>query len=183
MTKKARIPEGLRKLFSNRARTFAETILSLIPPPSSATVQLRCTGSQPCLHCCSHGDRMSFLLREDDPSGYCKLLNQCFVVASDIAASPPYSHHHSRWSQLEVSLSHTHAANFWRKEVQFCLYTKMKNRGKLEIIVDLWNEICIRLLEKENSVLYMKWSLLHLLESTNSITIECYNLLLTHSLI
>ncbi|KAL7608201.1 hypothetical protein Lser_V15G09733 [Lactuca serriola] len=102
MTKKPRIPEGLRKLFKNRARTLAETILSLIPPPSSATVQLRCTGSQPCLHCCSHGDRMSFLLREDDPSDYCKLLNQCFVVASDIASSPPYSHHHSRWSQLEI---------------------------------------------------------------------------------
>lgn len=115
MTKKARIPEGLRKLFSNRARTFAETILSLIPPPSSATVQLRCTGSQPCLHCCSHGDRMSFLLREDDPSDYCELLNQCFVVVSDIAASPPYFHHHSRWSQLEVSLTHTHTQQvyFW----------------------------------------------------------------------
>ncbi|CAH1415622.1 unnamed protein product [Lactuca virosa] len=96
------MPEVLWKLFQNRALTLAETILSLIPQPSSATVQLRCTGSQPCLHCCSHGDRMSFLLREDDPSDYCKLLNQCFVVASDIAASPPYFHHHSRWSQLEI---------------------------------------------------------------------------------
>ncbi|KAI3764304.1 hypothetical protein L2E82_14311 [Cichorium intybus] len=69
MTKKPRVPGVLWKLFQNRARTLAETILSLIPPQqSSATVQCRC--SRHCLHCCCDGDRMSFLLREDDPSDY-----------------------------------------------------------------------------------------------------------------
>ncbi|XP_024989026.1 telomerase reverse transcriptase [Cynara cardunculus var. scolymus] len=98
------VPQVLWKVFRNRARTLAETILSLIPPPSSATVQCLCKGSGHCLRCCCDGDRMSFLFRENDPSDYRKLLNQCFVVVSDSdnAPSPPPFDPHSRWFQLEL---------------------------------------------------------------------------------
>ncbi|KAI3719588.1 hypothetical protein L6452_20490 [Arctium lappa] len=99
MAKKRIVPEVLWKVFQNRARTLAETILSLIPP---ATVQCRCKGSGHCLRCCCDGDRMPFLLRENDPSDYRKLLNQCFVVVSDNAPSPPPFDPHSRWPQLEI---------------------------------------------------------------------------------
>ncbi|KAI3515964.1 hypothetical protein L1887_14871 [Cichorium endivia] len=102
MTKKPRVPGVLWKLFQNRARTLAETILSLIPQQSSATVQCRGKCSRHCLHCCCDGDRMSFLLREDDPSDYRKLLSQCFVVVSDNAPSPPPFDPRSHWSQLEI---------------------------------------------------------------------------------
>ncbi|KAL7603250.1 hypothetical protein Lser_V15G15665 [Lactuca serriola] len=102
MTKKPRVPGVLWKLFQNRAHTLAETILSFIPPSSSATVQCRCKDSRHCLRCCCDGDRMSFLIREDDPSDYSKLLNQCFVVVSDNAPSLPPFDPHSRWSQLQI---------------------------------------------------------------------------------
>ncbi|KAK9075009.1 hypothetical protein SSX86_003328 [Deinandra increscens subsp. villosa] len=87
------------KMFQNRARTLSETLLSLIPP---GTVQCRCKGSPDCIRCGSDGERMSFLLREDDPSEYRELLNNCFVVVSDNGPSPPLFDHNTRYSQIEI---------------------------------------------------------------------------------
>ncbi|XP_071739579.1 telomerase reverse transcriptase [Rutidosis leptorrhynchoides] len=102
MAKKRRVPEVVWKLFRNRAQTLAETILSLIHSPSLAKVQCCCKDSRNCLRCCCAGDRMSFLLREDDPSDYRNLLNLCFIVISDNAPSLSHFDPQSRWSQLEI---------------------------------------------------------------------------------
>lgn len=101
--KNGTVPLVLWKFFKNRANTLAKTILSFIPPASPVAVKCRCKGSQNCLRCCSDCDRMSFLLREDDPSDYRKLLSQCFVVSFDNAPLPPPFDPHCRWSQFEVS--------------------------------------------------------------------------------
>ncbi|XP_021998773.1 telomerase reverse transcriptase isoform X17 [Helianthus annuus] len=95
-----RVPEVLWKLFGKRAQSLAEALLSLIPP---ATLQCRCKGSRACLRCrSSDTERMSFLLREDDPSHYRTLLNHCFVVLFHTAPSPPPFDYHSRFSQIEL---------------------------------------------------------------------------------
>ncbi|KAM0057268.1 putative RNA-directed DNA polymerase [Helianthus debilis subsp. tardiflorus] len=95
-----RVPEVLWKLFGKRAQSLAEALLSLIPP---ATLQCRCKGSRACLRCrSSDTERMSFLLREDDPSHYRTLLNHCFVVHFHTAPSPPPFDYHSRFSQIEL---------------------------------------------------------------------------------
>uniref|UniRef100_A0A2N9FAF5 Telomerase reverse transcriptase n=1 Tax=Fagus sylvatica TaxID=28930 RepID=A0A2N9FAF5_FAGSY len=95
MPKKRRVPEVLWRLFRDRARSLACTIVSLLPPPPSLC--LCCTGSQ-CLGC-SGAEAMSFLMRDDDPVDYLKLLNQCFVVVSDNAPPLSLSYSHSRWPQ------------------------------------------------------------------------------------
>lgn len=101
--KKRRVPQVLWRLYRNRARTLAETILSLLhSPPPVGPVDCRCGGWR-CLGCC--GDNaFSFLVRSDDGTDYRRLLNHSFVVVPD--NSPPFSgfDHHNRWSQLEVSL-------------------------------------------------------------------------------
>ncbi|KAI4323398.1 hypothetical protein L6164_023010 [Bauhinia variegata] len=99
MRRKRRVPEVLWRLFRDRACTMADTILSLIPSPSSSAVKCRCDGLQ-CLGCST--DPMSFLLRPDDPHDYRKLLTQCFVVVSDNA--PPRSVFSPRcsWPIIEI---------------------------------------------------------------------------------
>ncbi|XP_058225242.1 telomerase reverse transcriptase isoform X3 [Rhododendron vialii] len=102
MARKRRVPEVLWRLFNSRARTLADTIISLIPPTTpSAAAACRCKG-RGCLGCTGDG-AISFLLRPDDPSDYRKLLYQCIVVVSDNA--PPFSAFYPdrRWSQQEVS--------------------------------------------------------------------------------
>ncbi|XP_057948417.1 telomerase reverse transcriptase isoform X2 [Malania oleifera] len=99
MGKKRRVPEALWRLFRNRARTLAETILLMIPPSTSA--ECDCAGRR-CL-CCSGSDALFFLLRPDDPSDYRKLLTQCFVVVS--LNAPPLSlprRPDSLWSQHQI---------------------------------------------------------------------------------
>ncbi len=100
MPKKRRVPEVLWRLFRDRARSLACTIVSLLPPPPSLC--LCCTGSQ-CLGC-SGAEAMSFLMRDDDPLDYLKLLNQCFVVVSDNAPPLSLSYSHSRWPQPQVCI-------------------------------------------------------------------------------
>ncbi|XP_076902584.1 LOW QUALITY PROTEIN: telomerase reverse transcriptase-like [Bidens hawaiensis] len=117
-TRRKRVPEVLWKLFKNRAATLAQTILSLLPPQTqttTGTTQCYCKRSSSssiqdyyyyyyyyCLHCCQ-GDRMPFLLREDDPPDYRNLLHHCFLVLPDNAPSPPPSlDYHSRYPQLEI---------------------------------------------------------------------------------
>ncbi|XP_054813299.1 telomerase reverse transcriptase [Prosopis cineraria] len=97
--KHSRVPEVLWRLFRNRARSLAETIVSLLPPPPPSPKDCLCKG----LHClgCST-DPSSFLLRPDDPSDYRKLLTHCFVVVSDNAPSFSLFIPHSRWSQNEI---------------------------------------------------------------------------------
>ncbi|GMQ09700.1 hypothetical protein CsSME_00052977 [Camellia sinensis var. sinensis] len=97
--KRKRVPEVLWRLFHNRARTLADTVISLIPP-SPPPAECRCEGRR-CLGCSGQG-YMSFLLRPDDPSEYRKLLTHCFVVVSDNA--PPLSTFRPdcRWSQDEL---------------------------------------------------------------------------------
>ncbi|XP_055817841.1 telomerase reverse transcriptase isoform X2 [Solanum dulcamara] len=97
--KRRRVPEILWRLFGNRARTLGDTILSLIPLKTSANCQ--CKGRR-CLGCVGENASMSFLLRENDPDDYRKLLNQCFIVVSDQA--PPLRSYdpHCRWPHLEL---------------------------------------------------------------------------------
>ncbi|KAF3647071.1 hypothetical protein FXO38_18833 [Capsicum annuum] len=97
--KRRRVPVVLWRLFHNRARTLLNTILSLIPLKTSANC--RCRGRR-CFGCVGENEAMSFLLREDDPDDYKKLLNRCFVVVSDQA--PPLRSYdtHCRWPHLEL---------------------------------------------------------------------------------
>ncbi|XP_022152578.1 telomerase reverse transcriptase isoform X3 [Momordica charantia] len=100
MRKKRRVPEVLWRLFRHRARTLAETIVSLLPSASSSPAECRCDGRR-CLRCCG-GDAEGFLLRPDDPHDYRVLLTQCYIVVSEKA--PPHSDFSagSHWSQHEI---------------------------------------------------------------------------------
>ncbi|CBI24880.3 unnamed protein product, partial [Vitis vinifera] len=94
--RKRRVPEILWRLFRHRARTLADTIVSLIPPlPHCGCNGRRCLG-------CIGGDADSYLLRPQDPCDYRKLLSECFVVVSYNA--PPLStiYLDRRWSQLQI---------------------------------------------------------------------------------
>ncbi|RVX02947.1 Telomerase reverse transcriptase [Vitis vinifera] len=95
--RKRRVPEILWRLFRHRARTLADTIVSLIPPlPHCGCNGRRCLG-------CIGGDADSYLLRPQDPCDYRKLLSECFVVVSYNA--PPLStiYLDRRWSQLQFA--------------------------------------------------------------------------------
>ncbi|KAI3445020.1 hypothetical protein Pfo_001685 [Paulownia fortunei] len=87
--KRKRVPEVLWRLFRDRARTLADTILALIPPSPATEAECRCKGRR-CLSCCGD-EAMSFLL-----------LTGCFVVVSENA--PPLSVFDPtcRWSQCEI---------------------------------------------------------------------------------
>ncbi|KAL2234191.1 UNVERIFIED_CONTAM: Telomerase reverse transcriptase [Sesamum indicum] len=98
--KRKRVPEVLWRLFRHRARSLAETILALIPPPPATASGCRCKGPR-CLYC-SGEEVMSFLVRPDDPSDYRKLLTGCFVVVSENAPPLPVFDPHCRWSQCEI---------------------------------------------------------------------------------
>ncbi|XP_031270858.1 telomerase reverse transcriptase-like [Pistacia vera] len=84
MAKKRRVPEVLWRLFRKKARTLAQTIISLV--------------SQ------SRGEAKNefFLIKPGDPSDYRKLLHQCFVVVNEKA--PPLSGFSpvTHWSQHEI---------------------------------------------------------------------------------
>ncbi|XP_057798176.1 telomerase reverse transcriptase [Salvia miltiorrhiza] len=84
--KRKRVPEVLWRLFENQARTLADTIAALIPPPSDTATD----------------KAMSFLVRSGDPLDYRKLLSECFVVVSEDAPSIPVFDPHRRWSQCEI---------------------------------------------------------------------------------
>ncbi|KAL1546618.1 RNA-directed DNA polymerase [Salvia divinorum] len=96
--KRKRVPEVLWKLFGNRARTLADTILALIPPPLPACRSKRCR----CLYCCNRDDAMSFLVRSRDSLDYRKLLTESFVVVSDDVRTLPVFDHHCCRSQLTI---------------------------------------------------------------------------------
>ncbi|XAR63440.1 RNA-directed DNA polymerase [Bertholletia excelsa] len=96
--RRRRVPEVLWRLFHNRARTLADTIVSLIP--SSPAADCRCKARR-CLSCSGDG-AMTFLIRPNDLSDYRKLLTRCFVVI-DINAPPFLAFYPGRrWSQLEI---------------------------------------------------------------------------------
>lgn len=98
MAKKQRVPNVLWRLFGARARTLANTIITLIP----SSLRVNCPRN--CLRCISGvEDTMAFLLRPSDPSDYIELLNQCFVVIHKNA--PPLSEFcpDNRMSQKQVS--------------------------------------------------------------------------------
>lgn len=103
MRQKRWVPQVLWRLFRHRARTLASAIAALLPTPPLAVAECRyCKGSQ-CLRCSAGAaEAMSFLVRPDDPTDYCRLLNRCFVVVSDDA--PPFLDFdpRSRWSQAQV---------------------------------------------------------------------------------
>ncbi|KAF7844374.1 telomerase reverse transcriptase [Senna tora] len=99
MRRKHKVPEILWRLFRDRARPMAETIVSLLPPSPK---QCKCKGKQ-CLGCSV--DPLSFLLRPDDPSDYRKLLIRCFVVVSDNAPALRVFFPHCHWSQYERNCS------------------------------------------------------------------------------
>ncbi|XP_073313879.1 telomerase reverse transcriptase isoform X3 [Primulina huaijiensis] len=97
MARKRRVPEVLWRLFHNSARTLAETILALVPPPPA---ECRCRGRR-CLSCmCDQA--MSFILRPEDPPEYRKLLTGCYAVVSENAPLIPVFDPHCRWPQREI---------------------------------------------------------------------------------
>lgn len=95
MVKKPRVPEVLWRLFSRRARTLADTITSLLPPPDCLCHKRRCLR-------CSGATPEGFLLRPDDPCHYRQLLTQCYVVISEKASPVSDFSNESRWSQRQV---------------------------------------------------------------------------------
>ncbi|XP_073027919.1 telomerase reverse transcriptase isoform X3 [Primulina eburnea] len=97
MARKRRVPEVLWRLFHNSARTLAETILALVPPPPA---ECRCRGRR-CLSCmCDQA--MSFILGPEDPPEYRKLLTGCYAVVSENAPPIPVFDPHCRWPQREI---------------------------------------------------------------------------------
>lgn len=97
--KKKGVPVVLWRLFRDRARTLAHTILSLLPPPRPEA-ECRCKGRR-CLGC-SGVDAASFLLRRNDPHDYKRLLHSCFVVI-DLNAPPLLDFYPDcHWSQEQV---------------------------------------------------------------------------------
>lgn len=100
MPEKRRTPVILWRIFRERARSLANTIISLLPPPSSAAECRLCDGRR-CLFC-SGAQAISFLLRRSDPSDYQTLLNSCFVVVSETAPPHPHFLSHNNWSQHQV---------------------------------------------------------------------------------
>ncbi|KAK1439435.1 hypothetical protein QVD17_05253 [Tagetes erecta] len=114
MRKRCRVPEVLWRLFKHRPQTLAQTLLTLISPPT--------------LQCRSDDDRISFLLTRDDPSDYRYLLNHCFVVVSDTAPPlPPPFDHRSRFSQTEIV----------RRTIEMMLY---ENRSTQNVICAGYNK-------------------------------------------
>ncbi|KAL9175576.1 hypothetical protein ABFS82_02G119800 [Erythranthe guttata] len=100
--KRKRVPEVLWRLFGSRARTLADTILSLVPPPPNTAAGCRCRGRR-CLSCCGGGDEArSFLVDPGDPSDYRGLLNRCYVVVSVNAPPLRVFDPHCRWPQSEI---------------------------------------------------------------------------------
>ncbi|KAL5763009.1 hypothetical protein ACOSP7_019273 [Xanthoceras sorbifolium] len=100
MAKKRRVPEVLWRLFRDRPRTLAHTIISLIPLSPSSTCQTN--RHRRCLLCTVDQNPMSFLLRPDDPSDYQTLLNHCFVVLNDRAPPLQDFSPENRWSQQQI---------------------------------------------------------------------------------
>ncbi|XP_010257254.1 PREDICTED: telomerase reverse transcriptase isoform X2 [Nelumbo nucifera] len=99
MRKRRRVPEVLWRLYRNQVRSLADTIISLLPPPSSSA-DCRCKGRR-CLGC-SGKDAMSFLLRPEDPPDYHRLLNECFIVVSDNAPNLTSFYTDHRWTQDQI---------------------------------------------------------------------------------
>lgn len=95
MRKKRRVPEVLWRLFSHRARTLAEAITSLLPPPDCRCQMRRCLR-------CSGATPDGFLLRPDDPPAYRELLTQSYVVVSEKASPRTDFSNESHWSQHQV---------------------------------------------------------------------------------
>ncbi|XP_038906314.1 telomerase reverse transcriptase isoform X2 [Benincasa hispida] len=95
MPKKRRVPEILWRLFNHRARTLAETITSLLPPPDCRCHRRRCLR-------CSGATTDGFLLRPDDPPAYRELLTQCYVVVSEKASPRSSFSNESHWSQHQI---------------------------------------------------------------------------------
>ncbi|KAM7262138.1 hypothetical protein ACFE04_021215 [Oxalis oulophora] len=131
--KKERVPPILWKAFNNGAKTLNDTILSLIPPHSPATV---CTRGG-CLQC-TRGDATSssFLLRDHDPPDYRRLLNRCYVVVSHEA--PPFDElsSHSSWSQRQI-VERTIEMLFAETRYSNVMCTGYANRKHNAAIVDL----------------------------------------------
>ncbi|XP_071931682.1 telomerase reverse transcriptase-like isoform X2 [Coffea arabica] len=98
--RRRRVPEVLWRLFHNKARTLADTILSLLPSPPTPVANCLCKGRR-CLGCIGD-EAMSYLLRPKDPADYRKLLTQCFVVVPENAPTFSGFDPHNRWSQLET---------------------------------------------------------------------------------
>lgn len=101
--KKTRVPDILWRLFGNRARTLADTILALIPPSPERENACHCSGKL-CLGCCGD-ESSSFLVRPEDPSDYYKLLTRCFVVVSEVPHPPLDFDLRCFWSHREVKYS------------------------------------------------------------------------------
>uniref|UniRef100_A0A3Q7EJC6 Telomerase reverse transcriptase n=1 Tax=Solanum lycopersicum TaxID=4081 RepID=A0A3Q7EJC6_SOLLC len=145
---KRRVPEILWRLFHDRARTLGATILSLIPLKSSTNCP--CKGRR-CLGCGGEYGAISFLLRENDPDDYRKLLNHCFVVVSDQA--PPLHGYdpHCRWTHLEKQsedfggklLKFSPVIEFWRDTVH--LYMRRCSDIVEVLTLPSWNLLLTRI--------------------------------------
>ncbi|GMH15186.1 hypothetical protein Nepgr_017027 [Nepenthes gracilis] len=93
------IPEVLWRLFREKARTLADTIISLIPQ------ECQCKNQSKCMRCVFgiEDALLSYLIRSEDPPDYHDLLNRCFVVVPENA--PPLPSDISpgnRWSQHQI---------------------------------------------------------------------------------
>ncbi|XP_047976343.1 telomerase reverse transcriptase-like isoform X1 [Salvia hispanica] len=140
--KRKRVPEILWRLFGNRARTLADTILALIPPPLPACRSKRCR----CLYCCSRDKAMSFLVRSRDSLDYRKLLTETFVVVSDDAPPLPVFDHHCRLSQLQIV----------RRTIEMILHEQPSSSNLICFSYDKESQSCPAVDELTSS----KWALL-----------------------
>ncbi|XVE68450.1 hypothetical protein DITRI_Ditri09bG0069600 [Diplodiscus trichospermus] len=95
-----RVPKILWKIFKDKARSLATTITCIIPPPRPQPfpITCRCRGRS-CLQCCE--DRMSFLIRPEDPLDYKRLLDDCYVVVNDDAPFLEF-YPDRHWSQKQI---------------------------------------------------------------------------------
>lgn len=103
MSKKRKAPEVLHRAYGARARTLADTILSLMQPPRPSPAECRCKGRR-CLGCSGAAAR-SFLLRDGDDSDYIRLLTESYAVISDNAPLLGAFDPAQRRQQRNVSLS------------------------------------------------------------------------------
>ncbi|KAF5736435.1 telomerase reverse transcriptase-like [Tripterygium wilfordii] len=97
--RRRKAPEVLWRLFNDRARTLAETIISMVPHPPPSPQSCLCKG-RGCLQCCQ--DAMSFLLKPGDHPEYRRILNRCFIVINRNAPPTGPFYPQSRWPQNEI---------------------------------------------------------------------------------
>ncbi|XP_078435925.1 telomerase reverse transcriptase [Wolffia australiana] len=95
--KKNRVPEVLRKVYGDGARTLGDTLLFLSSLPQSNQGKCPC-GSRECIRC---GGK-SFLIRQEDGDNYRQLIDRCFCVVSPGAPELTDFCYRGEWTQKQI---------------------------------------------------------------------------------